>query len=75
MVEIKKGIYRHYKGNLYRVLGTGRHSETLEEYVIYQALYESEFGNEAIWVRPIEMFLENVVVNGETTKRFTFIKN
>ncbi len=75
MIEIKKGIYRHYKGNLYRVIGVGRHSETLEEYVVYQALYESEFGKEAIWVRPIGLFLEKVNVDGESVSRFTFIKN
>jgi len=72
-MEIKKGIYRHYKGKLYRVLGVGRHSETLEEIVVYQALYESEeFGKDAIWVRPLKMFIEDVEVDGKKVKRFEF---
>ena len=73
-MEIKKGIYRHYKGKLYRVLGVGRHSETLEEMVIYQALYESEeFGKDAIWVRPLKMFIEDVEIDGKKVKRFEFV--
>ena len=72
-MEIKKGIYRHYKGKLYRVLGVGRHSETFEELVVYQALYESEeFGKDAIWVRPLKMFIEDVEVDGKKVKRFEF---
>ena len=51
--EIRPGKYQHYKGNFYIVIGVGRHSETLEEMVVYQAKYEStEFGKNAIWVRP-----------------------
>ncbi|MBN2095191.1 MAG: DUF1653 domain-containing protein [Candidatus Aenigmarchaeota archaeon] len=73
-MEVKPGRYRHYKGNFYEVLGTGRHSETLEEVVIYQAEYDSkEFGNNAIWVRPKEMFLELVEVNGKKVPRFEFV--
>lgn len=60
-------IYEHYKGMLYKILGVARHSETLEEMVTYQALY----GEGDIWVRPINMFLEDVVINGELTPRFT----
>ncbi len=44
MVDVKKGIYKHYKGKMYEVLGIGRHSETLEEFVIYKTLYDGEFG-------------------------------
>lgn len=65
------GKYRHYKGKMYEVIGTARHSETLEELVVYRALYESpEFGKDALWVRPAKMFTENVLVNGIPTPRF-----
>ncbi|MEJ0062175.1 MAG: DUF1653 domain-containing protein [Alphaproteobacteria bacterium] len=65
---IKQGIYRHYKGNLYRVVGIGKHSETLEALVFYQALY----GDHGYWVRPLAMFTENIVHEGEAVARFTF---
>lgn len=75
MAEVKLGIYRHYKGNFYLVLGIGRNSETLEEYVIYMALYDSkEFGKNAIWARPKEMFLEFIDFEGKHVPRFEFIK-
>lgn len=70
--NITPGIYRHYKGNLYLVLGTGKHSETLEEMVVYVALYESS--ESQIWVRPAGMFLETIEFEGKTQPRFTFIK-
>ena len=60
------GIYRHYKGQRYRVLGTARHSETLEELVVYQALY-GEFG---LWVRPATMFAGTVELDGRVVPRF-----
>ncbi|PWK92040.1 DUF1653 domain-containing protein [Fulvimonas soli] len=60
------GIYRHYKGQRYRVLGTARHSETLEELVVYQALY----GEHGLWVRPAAMFAETVEMDGEPIPRF-----
>ncbi|MFC5741920.1 DUF1653 domain-containing protein [Dyella tabacisoli] len=60
------GIYRHYKGQPYRVLGTARHSETMEELVVYQALY----GDMGLWVRPATMFCETVTLNGEPIPRF-----
>lgn len=63
------GRYRHYKGNEYTVLGVARHSETLEEMVVYRA----EYGEQGVWVRPKDMFLETVCVNGETVFRFTNI--
>ena len=73
-MEVKLGKYKHYKGKLYKVLGVGKHSETLSEFVVYQALYESkEFGNNAIWIRPKEMFLESVQVDGKKVLRFEFV--
>ena len=73
--EIYSGqIYQHYKGNNYRIVGVARHSETLEELVVYQALYDApEFGMNSLWVRPKAMFLENVVIDGVQKKRFTLI--
>lgn len=64
--------YRHYKTQkLYEVIGQARHSETYEEMVIYKALYLCEkFGNCQIWVRPKQMFFENVMHNGENVPRF-----
>ena len=69
-MEIKLGEYEHYKGDHYEVLGVARHSETLEYLVVYRALY----GEHALWVRPYDMFIENVEVNGKTVPRFKFIK-
>jgi len=65
------GKYKHYKGKLYEVIGVARHSETLEELVVYKALYKSdEFGENALWVRPKKMFFENVIINGKKMPRF-----
>lgn len=66
--KLQLGVYQHYKGNKYLVLGTAKHSETLEELVLYTTLYENK--ESALWVRPLEMFLENVVVNGKEVERF-----
>ena len=75
MLEIKKGKYTHYKGKEYEVIGLARHSETLEELVVYRALYNSEeFGNNCLWVRPKSMFLEEVEIEGKKVKRFKFIQ-
>lgn len=63
---LKLGKYKHYKGKEYDVIGVARHRETLEELVVYRALY----GNHALWVRPLKMFLEEVEVNGKKTPRF-----
>lgn len=70
MEDIKLGVYKHYKGNEYRVLAIASHSETLEKMVVYQALY-GEYG---IWVRPISMWNEIVDVNGVETPRFKFLR-
>lgn len=66
---IKLGKYRHYKGNEYEVIGVAKHSETLEDMVMYQALY----GEQQYWVRPFAMFLEDVEFNGKKVKRFEYI--
>ena len=69
MEEIKLGKYRHFKGNEYEVIGIARDSETLEDTVVYRALY----GEGGLWVRNAKMFLETVSRDGKTFKRFTYI--
>ena len=64
------GIYRHYKGKLYEVLNTVRHSETLEPMALYRALY----GERGLWVRPAGMFAEEVVIDGVRQARFTKVQ-
>lgn len=71
--NIQPGLYQHYKGPLYNVLGTVRHSETLEELVLYECEYEHELGK--VWVRPKKMFLENVLIDGTQRPRFTYLGN
>ena len=70
-MNIKTGIYRHFKGNKYKVLYTAKHSETLEEMVVYQALY----GERGIWVRPADMFLQTVERDGQVFTRFEKISD
>ncbi len=71
MSEIKPGKYQHYKGPFYEVIGLCHHSETLEELVVYKSLYDCEqYGNEALWVRPLKMFTEEVLHEGRTLPRF-----
>ena len=65
------GIYRHYKGNLYKVLGVVKHSETLEDMVLYECLYENE--ESMHWVRPLRMFTEEVHLGTKTVPRFEYI--
>ena len=69
IIETRPGIYRHYKNLMYEVLGTVRHSETLEPMTLYRALY----GERGLWVRPAAMFNEDVVIEGVQQPRFTFI--
>ncbi|MDD4600146.1 hypothetical protein SDC9_04046 [bioreactor metagenome] len=66
---IKEGTYRHYKGNEYRVLFVAKHSETEEAMVVYQCLY-GDFG---YWVRPLNMFEEEVEIAGKRVRRFEYI--
>lgn len=74
MDDIKLGRYQHYKGNFYEIIGVARHSETLEELVVYRALYDSkEFGKNSLWVRPKKMFLETVNVEGKEVPRFKYV--
>lgn len=70
MHGVKKGKYRHFKGNEYEVIGFAKHSETCEEMVIYRALY----GDGQVWVRPVSMWNESVEYNGKTFLRFTYIE-
>ena len=69
LIETPPGRYRHYKGGLYDVVGTVRHSETLEPMTLYRALY----GQMGLWVRPAAMFNEEVVIEGIKQLRFTRI--
>lgn len=66
--ELRPGRYRHYKGKEYQVVGVARHSETGEEYVVYRCLY----GDFSLWVRPLAMFTERVVVDGRPVPRFAW---
>lgn len=63
-------LYEHYKGLRYRIIGVARHSETLEELVVYQSLY----GEGNLWVRPLAMFLEHIVINGSSRPRFKLVE-
>jgi cupin 2 domain-containing protein len=70
MSDFPIGRYRHYKGNEYTALGVARHSETLEELVVYRP----EYGEQGLWVRPKQMFLESVELDGQRVPRFQPIK-
>lgn len=76
MEKIKLGIYYHYKSKekLYKVIGVAKHTETMEDMVVYQALYSiPELGGEGVmFVRPLAMFLEDVIVDGKEVPRFMF---
>lgn len=70
MAELKVGRYRHFKGKEYEVITVAKNSETLEDMVVYRALY-GEYG---YWVRPLDMFCEMVMVDGQTMPRFQYIE-
>jgi hypothetical protein len=67
--SIEPGIYQHYKGTLHHVLEVCRHSETLDLFVVYRELY----GTHGLWVRPLDLFHDNVVIDGVSQPRFTFL--
>ena len=68
---IRPGRYRHYKGSDYQVVGIARHSETEEELVVYRKLY----GDGSLWVRPLGMFMGDVVVDGLRVPRFAWVED
>ncbi len=68
---VEPGRYRHYKGKEYEVVGTARHSETEEEFVVYRALY----GSRGLWIRPRVMFEEMVNLDGKDVPRFQFLES
>ena len=68
---MNSGLYRHYKGKLYEVIGVASHSETLEEMVVYRAQYDEQ----KLWVRPLTMFLEMVEYEGSTVPRFEYLNS
>ncbi len=69
-MRIQTGLYQHYKGQQYRVVGVAKHSESEEELVVYQALYGA-FG---LWVRPLTMFLEQIEIAGQLQPRFALLQ-
>lgn len=69
-MSLPLGIYRHYKGKDYQIFRVATHSETGEQFVVYRCLY----GDFSWWVRPLTMFVETVVIAGETVPRFQLIK-
>jgi len=69
MIKIKPGKYLHYKGKYYRVIGVGRHSETLEELVFYQKLDDGSW-----WIRPVKMFTELITIGGHKIPRFKYVE-
>ena len=68
--SVRLGRYRHFKGKYYEVLGVARHSETMEEYVVYRALY----GERGLWVRPLSMFTQMVERDGKLQPRFAYVE-
>ena len=71
--SIQKGLYEHYKGKPYEILDIGFHTEKRETVVIYKALYEGDFPEGTLWVRPLTMFKESVIVEGREVPRFRYI--
>ncbi|MDX1491469.1 MAG: DUF1653 domain-containing protein [Pseudohongiellaceae bacterium] len=70
-MELKTGIYRHYKDKLYEVIGVAKHSETEEDHVVYRPLY----GDRGLWIRPLSMFTETVNKDGKSIPRFAFVED
>ncbi|MBU3668941.1 MAG: DUF1653 domain-containing protein [Candidatus Taylorbacteria bacterium] len=70
--SVKPGLYKHSKtGNMYRVYGVGKHTETLEDLVVYESQYDNPVSK--IWVRPAKMFTELVLIDGSYVPRFVFV--
>lgn len=73
---LKLGKYKHYKDKEYEVIGIAKHSKTLKDLVVYKAMHDSkEFGNKALWVRPLSVFTSSVSLAGKKVQRFTYIEN
>lgn len=73
-MDVKLGVYRHFKNMLVRVIGIGRHSETLEELVLYEKLQDFHgYKKGSLWVRPLKMFTEKIEHNGKKVLRFEYI--
>lgn len=72
MPKLQTGVYQHYKGKKYLVLGIAKHSETLEDLVVYLSLYDNELAS--LWVRPLTIFREVVEVDGQNMPRFSKIE-
>jgi len=70
MKKLELGKYKHFKGGEYEIIGIAKHSETLEDFVVYKALY----GKKDLWIRPLKIFLEKVTVNSKKVNRFQKIK-
>jgi len=73
MAELKTGFYEHFKGKPYEVVGLARHSETMQELVVYKALYAGNYPAGSLWVRPLAMFQENVIHEGKEIPRFRYV--
>lgn len=70
---MKPGTYKHSKtGKLYRVIGVAKHSETLEDYVVYEPLYDNP--TSGLWIRPLSMFMESIMLHGKKVPRFEYIR-
>lgn len=70
-MKTKPGVYLHYKGKKYRVIGSAKHSETLEDLVVYETLYKNKLSK--LWARPLKMFKEKIMADGKMVPRFKFI--
>lgn len=70
-MKIRTGIYKHFRGKRYRVLGVAKHSETLEDFVVYRALYDNEVSK--LWVRPVPVFGDKVEFKGKPVPRFRYV--
>ncbi|OOS24053.1 hypothetical protein B0681_08855 [Moraxella porci DSM 25326] len=71
--SIQKGVYRHYKGNLYQVIDVVRHSESLDWLVLYHPLYGDQVQQSTLWVRPFAMFVQMLEQGGECIPRFAYV--